>query len=90
MVVAAREMRRAHDHKPADVAIRGYVADFCETSGAQEAFAFQLRVAHAQTWRGRIWKSRGEAHNHEICGGISGTSVCARNGALCRWRNELK
>lgn len=39
MVVAPREVWRAHDHKPTDVAVRRHVAHLREAPRAQETFA---------------------------------------------------
>lgn len=91
MVVAPRQMRRAHYHQPADVTVRGNVADLRETTRAQEALAPQLRVAHAQARRGRVWEARGEAHHHEVRGRVRRwTAGGTRDGALRGRGDELE
>ncbi len=66
VVVAPREVGRAHDHQAADVAVGGDVAHFRKTAWAEEAFALHLRVAYAQGgWR-RVWEAHREAHDHEV------------------------
>lgn len=46
MVIASRQMGRAHNHQSADVAICRNIAHLRQTAGTQVALAFQLRVAY--------------------------------------------
>lgn len=90
MVVAPREVRRAHDHQAANVAVSGDITHFCKTAWAEEAFAFHLRVADAQRgWR-CVRKAHRKAHDHEVRRGIrawaTGASDCTLSG---RW-DEFK
>jgi hypothetical protein len=64
VVIAPRQMRRAHDHKPAHITIRRHIAYFRQTPRAQETLAFELGVAYAETWWGGVWQAGGKSHHH--------------------------
>jgi hypothetical protein len=95
MVITSRQMWRAHDHQPTDIAVRGDVAHLAQASRTQEALALQFRVTHAQARRGGIGQAGGEAHHHEVRRGVRvrANPSSARgpwNGPLSRGWNELE
>ena len=96
VMIAPRQMWRAHDHEPAHIAVRRHVAHLALTPWAQEARAAQLAVAGAQARRRRVRQTRREAHHHEVGGGAGGggrfawSGHATTHGTLCRRRHELE
>lgn len=91
MVVAPREMRGTHNHQPADIAVRRHVAHFCQTPGAEEPFALDLRMAHTETWGRGVREPCREAHHHEVRGRVCRTCTCGSgHGTLCWRRDKLE
>ena len=86
MVVTPRQMWGAHDHQPADIAVRGDVAHLAQASGTQEALALHFRVTHAQAGRGGVGQAGGETHHHEV---RSGVRVRANPSAQGPWDGAL-
>lgn len=96
-MITSRQMWRADNHQTTNITIRRYVAHFRRAAWAEKSLALDLRMAHAQARRGRVRETRGEAHHHQVCGGVcpSCTCTCSRpcgsgNGALGRGGDELK
>ena len=87
MVVAPREVGRAHDHQPTDVAIRRDIAHLREAARTEETFALHLRMAHAERRWGGIREPHREAHDHQV---RRRAAACACHRALRGGRNELK
>lgn len=94
MVITPRQMRRAYDHQPTDIAVRGDVAHLALASWAQKPLALQFRVTHAKARRGSVRQAGGEAHHHEVRGRVRvrtnpGTQGPWHGALSWRW-NELE
>ena len=87
VMIAPCEMRRAHDHQSANVAIGRHVAHFRHTSRTEKAFALHVRVACTKTrWR-RVGEAHRKTHHHQICSRIRTSSTSARYSSL-GWRRD--
>jgi hypothetical protein len=72
MVIAPCEVRRADDHESAHGTVGGDVTRLGEAPRAEEALGAHFRVADAETGRGEGGQTGGEAHHHEVGGGVGG------------------
>lgn len=89
MVITPCQMRRAYDHKSADVAVCWHVANLGETSRAEKSFTFEIRVADTETrWRS-YGQTGGKTHHHQVCSRVHST-LPSRDRLLCWRRYQLE
>ena len=90
VMITPSEVRRAHDHQPANITISWHVAHFGQAPWTKKAFTLHIRVTCTKArWR-RVREPRRKAHHHQIRSRVCTPPSSADDRPLSRRRNKLE